>query len=191
MTGRRERKKLATRRALSEAAMLLFLERGFDDVTVREIADVADVSTTTLMKHFPQKEALVFDREDEIERELVAAVRGQPDPLEALRQYLHGVIARDVTGERLPAFMQLVLSTPALAGYWRTMWLRHAEALAGALRDELDKPEAWCLAMAHFVLEAFVLASRSKRVLHTLDVAFEILSSGTGPMPASRPAARR
>ena len=176
MEGRRARKKQATRRALSEAAMRLFLERGFDDVTVREIADAADVSTTTLMKHFPKKEALVFDREDEIERELVAAVIDRPatqTALAALHHYLRGVIARDVTGKRLPAFMRLVLSTPALAGYWRTMWLRHAEALADALARDLDKTEAYCL--AHFVLEAFVLASRSKHVRRTLDVAFEIL----------------
>ena len=97
MTGRRERKKAATRQALSDAAMRLFLARGFDDVTVREIADVADVSTTTLMKHFPTKEALVFDRDDEIERALISAVADRPprtSVLGALRSYMRERAAR-------------------------------------------------------------------------------------------------
>ncbi|HWO62981.1 MAG TPA: helix-turn-helix domain-containing protein, partial [Umezawaea sp.] len=59
--GRRERKKAATRQALADAALRLFLERGFDAVGVREIADAADVATTTLFKYFPTKESLVFD----------------------------------------------------------------------------------------------------------------------------------
>ncbi|MFE2143549.1 TetR/AcrR family transcriptional regulator, partial [Streptomyces sp. NPDC059456] len=50
-TGRRERKKAATRRAIADAALHLFLERGYDEVGIREIADAADVSNTTLFKH--------------------------------------------------------------------------------------------------------------------------------------------
>ncbi|MGW5648430.1 helix-turn-helix domain-containing protein [Saccharopolyspora sp. NPDC003752] len=73
--GRRERKKAATCQALADAAMELFLRRGFDRVSVREIADAADGSTTTLFKHFPSKEALVFGEAVDHEAELVAAVR--------------------------------------------------------------------------------------------------------------------
>ncbi|WP_280431681.1 helix-turn-helix domain-containing protein, partial [Nocardia brasiliensis] len=51
--GRRERKKAANRQALADAALRLFLERGYDAVGVREIADAADVSVATLFKHFP------------------------------------------------------------------------------------------------------------------------------------------
>src|SRR3954467_4440710 len=80
--GRRERKKAATRQALADAALELFLARGFDNVGVREIAEAADVSTATLFKHFPTKESLVFDLDAEREAALVAAVRdrepGQP-----------------------------------------------------------------------------------------------------------------
>jgi len=73
--GRRERKKAATRQALADAALNLFIERGYDAVTLHEIAEAADVSTTTLLKHFPSKEALVFDKEADQEAGLVAAVR--------------------------------------------------------------------------------------------------------------------
>uniref|UniRef100_UPI002454B46E helix-turn-helix domain-containing protein n=1 Tax=Nocardia brasiliensis TaxID=37326 RepID=UPI002454B46E len=59
--GRRERKKAANRQALADAALRLFLERGYDAVGVREIADAADVSVATLFKHFPGgKEAQVI-----------------------------------------------------------------------------------------------------------------------------------
>ncbi len=78
-TGRRERKKAQTRQALADAAVRLFTERGFDDVGVREVAEAADVSLSTLFKHFPSKEALVFDLDTDIESALVAAIRDR-DP---------------------------------------------------------------------------------------------------------------
>ena len=73
--GRRERKKAATRTAIVNAATALFLERRFDDVTVREIADAADVSPTTVFAHFPHKEALVFHQEQQQHEQLATAVR--------------------------------------------------------------------------------------------------------------------
>ena len=76
--GRRERKKAATRQAIADTALRLFLERGYDQVGVREIAEAADVSVTTLFKHFPGKEALVFDQDADREAELVAAVGDGP-----------------------------------------------------------------------------------------------------------------
>jgi AcrR family transcriptional regulator len=56
VVGRRERKKLATRRALVDAAVQLFVEQGFDDTTVAQIAEAADVSVRTFFLHFPTKE---------------------------------------------------------------------------------------------------------------------------------------
>src|SRR5919108_5317652 len=73
--GRRERKKAATRQAIADAALELFLERGYDQVSIRDIADAADVSTTTVFKHFTGKEALVFDQDQDRESELITAVR--------------------------------------------------------------------------------------------------------------------
>jgi AcrR family transcriptional regulator len=193
--GRRERKKAATRQALSDAALRLFLERGFDEVTVREIADAADVSTTTLMKHFSTKEALVFDRDDEIERSLIASVTERPprtSVLDALRGYLRTRITC-VVPDRVTEFMKLVHTTPALSDYWRKMWMRHEHALARVLAADLGRPEAdpWCVAMAHFVLEAAALAERSRQAARMIEVAFDILEHGwqrsaSAPPPPTR-----
>ena len=65
----RERKKRQTRQRISDIATGLFLERGFDAVTVAEIAEVAEVSVNTVYNYFPAKEDLFFDREaEQIER---------------------------------------------------------------------------------------------------------------------------
>ena len=62
---RRSRKRLATRDDISEAATRLFYERGFDHVTVDEIAEAADVGRMTVFNHFPRKEDMFFDRDEE------------------------------------------------------------------------------------------------------------------------------
>src|SRR2546421_4755799 len=72
--GRRERKKAATRKAIADTALRLFLERGYDAVGIREIAAAADVAITTLFAHFPSKEALVFDQDQKREERLIRAV---------------------------------------------------------------------------------------------------------------------
>ncbi|OBG29510.1 hypothetical protein A5764_21085 [Mycobacterium sp. 852002-51057_SCH5723018] len=74
----RERKKALTRRAILEAADLLFAERGFDKVTVAEIADAANVSVKTLFVYFRSKEDLVFSDDDLLDT-LVAALASRPE----------------------------------------------------------------------------------------------------------------
>ncbi|WP_410669315.1 TetR/AcrR family transcriptional regulator [Amycolatopsis sp. cmx-4-68] len=161
--GRRERKKAQTRQALADAALELFLERGYDQVGVKEIADAADVSVTTLFKHFPSKEALVFDLEGDIEAALVKAVRGRPPGwsiVDALREH----ILRDVSdGGPNEEFLRLIESTPALRDYGRKMWMRHETALAQAIAEEAGAPEGdvGCAALARFAL-----ASRELVVAH-------------------------
>ncbi|SHF64800.1 TetR/AcrR family transcriptional regulator [Streptoalloteichus hindustanus] len=182
-TGRRERKKAQTRKALADAALALFLERGYDDVGVREVAEAADVSVTTLFKYFPSKEALVFDIDQEVEAALVAAVRdrapGQP-VLGALREHiLHRVTV--VAGyPHAPAFTRMIENTPALREYARRMWLRHETALAQAIAAELDAPEGdvACAALARFALEAVELAHRHPDPTEAVEVIFTMLERG-------------
>jgi AcrR family transcriptional regulator len=64
--GLRERKKAKTRLAISNVATKMFIERGFDDVTVAEVAAAADVSVATIFNYFETKEELFFDREGEV-----------------------------------------------------------------------------------------------------------------------------
>ena len=64
--GLRERKKAQSRLAISNVATKMFIERGFDDVTVAEVAAAADVSVATIFNYFETKEELFFDREGEV-----------------------------------------------------------------------------------------------------------------------------
>ncbi|WDO11177.1 TetR/AcrR family transcriptional regulator [Streptomyces murinus] len=184
--GRRERKKAATRQALADAALRLFSERGYDEVGVREIADAADVSVTTLFKHFPDgKEALVFDQDVDREAALVAAVRerpaGQSVPRALHLLLLLGEHSRRVHDDpRFDDFLRLVDTTPALREYARRMWLRHEHALAAAIADDAGLPadDPSCRALAHFALEAPVLVRGSKDPGTALDRVFDLLDKG-------------
>lgn len=179
--GRRERKKAQTRKALGDAALRLFLDRGFDQVSVKEVADAADVSVTTLFKHFPCKEALVFDEDDDIEASLVAAVRerapGQTIP-EALRE--HVLRASDDHGEELAGFVRLVAETPALYRYLRGMWIRHEHAVAHAIAEEVGAPQddVTCAAMAHFALLARDLVEHRSDREAAAQAVFGLLENG-------------
>ncbi|WP_295839157.1 TetR/AcrR family transcriptional regulator [uncultured Microbacterium sp.] len=184
--GRRERKKAATRKAISDAATMLFVERGFDDVSIREIADAADVSPTTVFAHFPQKEALVFDEDDAQRDLLVSAVRDRAPGTsvsEALRDlYRRELIglAFDPTGENRRQFMKLITETPALQDYASRMWLRHEDALAQAIAETTgrDEPDADVRVYARMVLQLQILAFEHDDAAATIEAGFRILDRG-------------
>ncbi|MEU6442414.1 helix-turn-helix domain-containing protein [Streptomyces sp. NPDC047046] len=184
--GRRERKKAATRQSLADAALRLFLERGYDNVTLKEIADEADVSTTTLLKHFPGKEALVFDEDADQEEALVSAVRDRPAGTSvpaALYAYISGGTWRkNADREGFAAFQHLIRATPPLADYAHRMWMRHESALAAAVAAAAGAPptDPRSTALAHFALEARALAHRAEDPEEALRVAFELLEEGWG-----------
>ena len=76
--GLRERKKQQTRQLLAETARRLFAERGFEHVSVAEIARAADVSEPTVFNYFPTKEDLVYSGLERFEDDLLAAIRDRP-----------------------------------------------------------------------------------------------------------------
>ncbi|WP_219471258.1 TetR/AcrR family transcriptional regulator [Nonomuraea rhizosphaerae] len=192
--GRRDRKKAATRQALADAALRLFLERGYDQVSVKDVADAADVSTTTLFKHFPCKEALVYDRDTDREAALVAVVRDRPAGQSlpgALREHVLRT-RRDRSGQghpRFAEFLRLTHETPALATYGRRMWLRHESALAQAIAADVGLPagDAGCAALARFALEIPSLAHGRDDEEQAINQIFDLLETGW-PAPPEPPA---
>ncbi|QKW22893.1 TetR family transcriptional regulator [Kitasatospora sp. NA04385] len=191
--GRRERKKAATRQAIADAALRLFLERGYDDVGIREIADAADVSTTTLFKHFPAKEALVFDEEADLEADLLAAVRERPPgrsiPAALCDHALRHRRAVDTDDPRFASFTALVNSTPALRDYHQAMWLRHTAALAAVIAEQSGRPadDPLCTALAHFALEAPHAAQSHQDVRGAMVRAFDLLEHGWNALAEPTP----
>jgi AcrR family transcriptional regulator len=162
--GRRERKKAQTRQLISDTATRMFIERGFDHVTVKEIADAADVSPTTVFKHFPTKESLVFDEGPGQQAELVAAVRDRPagqGVLDAIEAHLSaGRMLLDPTDPQFQAFLRLVADTPALRDHERQMLQRREGALADAIATTSGPSvsPAAAAALARWVLGAYDLA---------------------------------
>ncbi|WP_404868126.1 TetR/AcrR family transcriptional regulator [Kitasatospora griseola] len=139
--GLRETKKQQTRTAIADAALPLFLDRGFDQVTVAEVARHANVSTNTVFNYFATKEDLFFDRQAEVEAHLATVVRERPPgacPVAALRDDLRATLAGSAAPSlRLhpgtAAFFRAVEASPALRAREREM-AEHAEAaLASAL----------------------------------------------------------
>ena len=182
--GLRDRKKLATRRKLGDVAFRLFTERGFDAVGVREIADAADVSVTTLFKYFPSKESLVFDEDAEIEAELVQAVRVRPPGVsipEALRRYMEQRLTQgEMTPENMAPMYRLIEESPSVAAYARQMWLRFEGALAQAIAEEIgaEPDDLRCMALARFALEMHPFVGMSDKPVAALNAAFALLEYG-------------
>src|ERR1700704_5991980 len=120
--GRRERKKQSTREHISNAAWSLFTERGFDRVTVAEVADAADVSEQTVFNHFPTKEDLVYWRLGTFEEDLLDAIRNRArgeTVLVAFTRFLHTprrlLDPRDTHAhEQAAASTRMVENSPAL-----------------------------------------------------------------------------
>jgi len=181
--GRRERKKAATRQAIADAALELFIARGYDEVTVRDIAEHADVSTTTLFTHFPGKEALVFDRERDVREQLTRAVRDRTSGqgvLDALRVHAITHWAAIASDPQLEPLEALIAATPALQEYEERMWARHAAALAVVIAEELgrDADDLACAALARFVLDIPLLAARRDDPRAAVEELFELLTDG-------------
>lgn len=137
----RSRKRLATRQAISNAATRLFFVRGFEQVTVDEIAAAASVGRMTVFNHFPRKEDMFFDREEE-GRELLRAALRQRDPMvppiETLRLLAHRLVREDSPYVTFSAAGQGFIATIAAS--------ETLKARARAIRDELAHAVAQALA---------------------------------------------
>lgn len=188
--GRRERKNAQTRRALADAALRLFLDRGYDQVSVKEIADAVDVSVPTVFKHVPDgKEALIFDNGAERRESLLAAVREHPagtSVMSALREFMssRGPFLSDPAPE-FHRRTELIMSTPALRDYSRKLWIRCEAPLAEAVATELgrDADDLTARAVARYVLEIPQFVSDMDDPRSALDVVFDLLEHGLESSP--------
>ena len=173
MTGLRERKKLQTRREISAAAERLFRARGFDAVTIEEVAEAAGVSKKTVFNYFATKEELVFDRVEEREAGLIAAVRDRPAGISVLDSFRAGSLAycdqlaQERPGYQRGGFFALVEQSPVLARRWHQLRNHYNEVLAGELAAEAgaspDDPLPTVVASALLGAERAVMrASRMK-----------------------------
>ncbi|GAA0284197.1 TetR family transcriptional regulator [Cryptosporangium japonicum] len=147
-TSLRERKKAQTRLLIADIAMGLFAARGFDGVTVAEVARAADVSVNTVFNYFPTKEDLFFDRQAVVEDLLAAIVRDRrpgEGALAAIRRHtLEGFAADDwSTGlwDGATDFFRLVESSPSLRARERELAGRTEAALARTLAAETGATE--------------------------------------------------
>lgn len=180
--GRRERKKAATRALILESALTLFFERGFEQVSVREIADLADVSPKTVFTYFPRKEALVFSDEEERQDALVHAVTTRSPGTSisaALSAHYLAEIAAMGTGQQRQV-MALMQGTPSLVDYAERMWLRRESALADAIADQLGltEPTDEIRFYAQFTLQVQLHARRSTDPRATVKAGFQLLEPG-------------
>ncbi|MFD8254134.1 TetR/AcrR family transcriptional regulator [Streptomyces werraensis] len=146
-TGLRARKKQRTHDAIADAAVSLFLEHGFDRVSVNDVAAAAEISKPTLFRYFPTKEDLVLHRFKDHQGEAARVVRDRApgvEPMTALhRHFRAGLDRRDpVTGlndhPEVVAFHRLVFGTPSLAGRLARYRLEDEEALADALGEGIE-----------------------------------------------------
>ncbi|MFJ3309431.1 TetR/AcrR family transcriptional regulator [Streptomyces sp. NPDC086549] len=148
LTGR-QRQKQRTRRAISDAAISLFLRHGFDPVSVVDIAAAAEVSKPTLFNYFPAKEDLVVHRFADHRAAAATAVRERPagmTPLAALhRDFVAALARRDpITGlndhPEVVRFHALVYSTPSLVSRLGEYLAQAEDLLARELADAAGDP---------------------------------------------------
>ncbi|ANP51030.1 AcrR family transcriptional regulator [Streptomyces griseochromogenes] len=202
--GLRERKKERTRETIAETAIRLFLDKGFDRVSITEIAEAAEVSRRTLFTYFPTKEDLVLQRFADHESEAARIVRtrpaGQP-PLDALREAMLKALAqRDPnTGlnddPEFMAFLRLILSTESLAARLMRYMSRGIDALAEALREAGADPLVARLVACQVIVVQRELAelnhacltggesadARYPEAVRAAQQAFDLLRDGLGP----------
>ena len=171
-TSLRERKKQNLRTAISDAATRLFVERGFDNVTVAEIAEAANVSTMTVFNHFQKKEDLFFDREGELlafAQEAFAGRGPHESALDVLHRLTHDVLQNQLTPtpESL-RFWDAVTKSASLRARAREMRDHGAENLAEVLAAAVGKstPDAEGRLIALHLIAAWQTALQEGIRLH-------------------------
>jgi AcrR family transcriptional regulator len=175
--GLRERKKQRTRQQIADTARRLFLERGFDDVPVAEVAREAEVSEATVFNYFPTKEDLVFNRMEDFEQDLLDALRDRAEGESIVHAFggfvlrPRGFLASDdpVATDGMRATARLITGSAALLAREREILDRYTDALAAFLAHERrmapDVPEPWVMANALIGVHRALIAYTHRQAL--------------------------
>jgi AcrR family transcriptional regulator len=202
--GLRETKREQTRQAIAAAAMRLFVTRGFDHVTVGEIAHDAGVSEKTVFNYFPTKEDIFYDEVPERLEALTEAVRGRR-PGQSVVEAMHDLHAKQSARLASPGFAHFaraIAESPALQAKELEVMGQFTDRLAETIREELGLHPADAQIAANLLMSVHwqffrnarvqALAGRSgpaaaRRLRSDLDRAYRLLEHGLGALegPAS------
>ncbi|MFI9597430.1 TetR/AcrR family transcriptional regulator [Nonomuraea sp. NPDC052265] len=194
----RERKKAETRKRISDHGSMLFYARGFDEVTIGEIAAAADVSKVTVFNYFPRKEDIFFDRIPELVDLITETVRGRR-PGEPVLSALRGMLVRHAReghplggiDDRFVHFFRVVTGSAALRARAREI----ADELEAVLATLIDKsgeglPGRLTAAMLVGAFRSAYLAAAARQLageraadvladhVAAVDLAFDVLERG-------------
>ncbi len=201
--GLRESKKLRTRQEIADRAMQFFAQRGFDHVTVAEVAAAAGVSEKTVYNYFPTKEDLFFDEVPAREAALVAAIRERREGesiLAALRGLQVGECPR-MCSPGFATFARIIEESRALQAKELEVMARFANVLSEAIKTELAVDErdariaAGLLVSVHWQLfrsaRKLALAGKQgpaavRRLRADLERAYQLLENGLTELDRAR-----
>ncbi|MFD2419581.1 TetR/AcrR family transcriptional regulator [Amycolatopsis pigmentata] len=204
--GLRERKKQATRRMIADVATGMFVQRGFDNVTVAEIAEAAGVSKMTVFNYFPRKEDLFLDRHADRLRELEQVVRERPageSVVAAMRRHQHELLAarHPLSGaiEGARGFWLILKSSRALVTRTYEQERETRDMLTGVLAAEIGDRERAAMVSALLTATLNTIFEHAvNRILDgddadevrrdqvgVIDRAFDLLEQGLGNLSVS------
>jgi len=197
--GRRERKKLETRQALEQAALRLFAEQGYEQTTVEEIAEAADVAVRTFFRYFSSKLDVLFgdvvnDRVTRLRTELAARPTGE-SVIDSVRLVMAALdIESDEEQEQILARFELMRQQPSLMGRYldliNSMRLVIVEFVADRTGQDLRTDmypyllAGACAASWDSSLTLWVASGGTRSLTDLRMEAFAALSAGLPPEPA-------
>src|SRR3954464_8241434 len=172
--GLRERKKRQTREAIAAAAIELFQARGFDSITVSEVAAAADVSEKTVFNYFPTKEELVFSNSEDKLAARADMIRNRVPGVPLSRLFEAETMAfldalEDGPLDELIGIPMLARSSPALRDRLLLAWERETATLVAAVTDDEDDLVAEVVVRALVWTHRLVFRTALRRVMQGED----------------------
>jgi AcrR family transcriptional regulator len=175
--GLRERKKQQTRQRIADTARSLFAERGFEGVTVAQVAEAGDVSEATVFNYFPTKEDLFYSGLEAFEEELLSGIREREkgeSVLAAFGRFMQtprGLLAATdpAAVERLAAITRVIEESPALLAREQAIFAGYTDSLGALIAEEVgakpDDVEPWMAANALMGVHRATVAYSRRQIL--------------------------